>query len=383
MGTSQRQQRTRHTRNAFRLSKDGKWRSFPKLPHLLQYVSSGAYYARVKVSGKLIRESLQTLVFSDAKLRLADFLKAKRQEHQVGAAPLFSRAVEFYRARLDTDASMKVRSKHYREICINKLKATWPDLWNLRLDEISEEACRTWASTLNRGVAAQYFNNIVGTLRLILDVGIEEHVKQGGGLLASPARHLQRARITAKDLHLPESSQFRSLVQLIRESSSWGPRAADLVEFLAYSGLRLYTEAKQVTWADIDWQRKEIIVRGEPETATKNWGIRRIPLLPDMESLLQRMRAEREAVGLPLTGKLLPVVECPLSLRKACDKLGIHRLRHHDLRHLFATRCIASGVDIPTVAHWLGHKDGGALAMKVYGHLRNQHSQEMAKKVKF
>jgi len=35
------------------------------------------------------------------------------------------------------------------------------------------------------------------------------------------------------------------------------------------------------------------------------------------------------------------------------------------------------------VARWLGHKDGGALAMKVYGHLRNQHSQEMAKKVKF
>jgi len=34
------------------------------------------------------------------------------------------------------------------------------------------------------------------------------------------------------------------------------------------------------------------------------------------------------------------------------------------LRHLFATRCIESGVDIPTVSRWLGHKDGGALAMK-------------------
>jgi hypothetical protein len=30
---------------------------------------------------------------------------------------------------------------------------------------------------------------------------------------------------------------------------------------------------------------------------------------------------------------------------------------------LFATRCIESGVDIPTVSRWLGHKDGGALAM--------------------
>jgi hypothetical protein len=45
--------------------------------------------------------------------------------------------------------------------------------------------------------------------------------------------------------------------------------------------------------------------------------------------------------------------------------------------------CIKAGVDIPTVSRWLGHQDGGALAMKVYGHLRNQHSQEMAKKVRF
>jgi len=56
---------------------------------------------------------------------------------------------------------------------------------------------------------------------------------------------------------------------------------------------------------------------------------------------------------------------------------------HHDLRHLFATRCIESGVDIPTVSRWLGHKDGGALAMKTYGHLRDQHSTNMAQKVVF
>jgi hypothetical protein len=40
-------------------------------------------------------------------------------------------------------------------------------------------------------------------------------------------------------------------------------------------------------------------------------------------------------------------------------------------------------VDIPTVSRWLGHKDGGALAMKVYGHVRNQHSASMAKPVNF
>jgi integrase len=101
-----------------------------------------------------------------------------------------------------------------------------------------------------------------------------------------------------------------------------------------------------------------------------------------MEVLLRRLH-DQAASAAPLKGRILQITECPVSLHRACNQLGIARLRHHDLRHLFATRCIESGVDIPTVARWLGHKDGGALAMRVYGHLRNQHSQEMAKKVKF
>ena len=75
------------------------------------------------------------------------------------------------------------------------------------------------------------------------------------------------------------------------------------------------------------------------------------------------------------------VRECQNAINSACKKLGIARFTHHDLRHLFATLCIESGVDIPTVSRWLGHKDGGALAMKVYGHLRDQHSVAMAQRV--
>jgi hypothetical protein len=63
--------------------------------------------------------------------------------------------------------------------------------------------------------------------------------------------------------------------------------------------------------------------------------------------------------------------------------LEFPKFTHHDFRHFFATTCIESGVDIPTVSRWLGHKDGGALAMKRYGHLRQEHSLAMIKKVSF
>src|SRR6516225_1456818 len=80
---------------------------------------------------------------------------------------------------------------------------------------------------------------------------------------------------------------------------------------------------------------------------------------------------------------MLGVRECRKAFHRACTKFAAGRTTHHDLRHLFATRCIESGVDIPTVSRWLGHKDGGALAMKTYGHLRREHSIAQAQRVTF
>jgi integrase len=75
--------------------------------------------------------------------------------------------------------------------------------------------------------------------------------------------------------------------------------------------------------------------------------------------------------------------EASTSLANACKAVGVKKLTHHDLRHLFATTCIESGVDVPTVAGWLGHSDGGTLAMQTYGHIRPAHSKEAVKKVQF
>ena len=56
------------------LFKDGKWRSFPKIPNLLQYAITGSYYGRTKVDGKIYRESLDATVYSVAKQKLPDFV---------------------------------------------------------------------------------------------------------------------------------------------------------------------------------------------------------------------------------------------------------------------------------------------------------------------
>ena len=104
-------------------------------------------------------------------------------------------------------------------------------------------------------------------------------------------------------------------------------------------------------------------------------------MIPAAKSLLEKLRNERGVE--PLTERVASIKEAQKSMDRAAGKVGMARITHHDLRHFFATICIESGVDIPTVSRWLGHRDGGVLAMKTYGHLGNEHSKRSAQLVSF
>ena len=184
-----------------------------------------------------------------------------------------------------------------------------------------------------------------------------------------------------KEIALPTTEQFNALIAEMRAGHSRDSRnSADLAAGLAFTGCRI-GEAREIEWRDIDFDAGELVLRGDAATGTKNWELRRVPLIPDARALFQRMRSKRPDE--PLDAKVFRVGECQKALDRACKKVGTDRITHHDLRHLFATRCIESGVDIPTVSRWLGHKDGGALAMKTYGHLRREHSIAQAQRVSF
>jgi integrase len=159
---------------------------------------------------------------------------------------------------------------------------------------------------------------------------------------------------------------------------------------LAYSGCRI-SEAAQVTWSDVDFEKGEIRVRNakRPKTSSED-ALRFVPIIPPMRELLDRLQREyRESKLLraeqhPERADCVCVMtECLFSLKRACKLNGLPHISQHDLRHLFATQCIEAGVDVPTVSRWLGHSDGGALAMRVYGHLRREHSATMAQRVTF
>jgi integrase len=349
--------------------------------NLIRYVPSGIYFARIRVKGKLIRKSLKTDVLTVAKLRLADFEKNERQraESQIDVAHgklTFGEALAIYHQRILGDVSLKQRTKEYYEERSEALLKSWPGLKTTGIAKISKSECLNWAATFGNDYSPTAFNNTVKILRDVFDIGIER-----GARYDNPALSIKRASVRPKKLQLPEFSKFNEFIHAIEKSGSRHSKpCADLVRFLAFGGFRI-TEAANILWQDCDFRELKITVSGDPENRTKNGEIRSVPMISNMVELLNRLKVLRPNAR--PTDRIMLVRECQKAIDRAAKKVNIHRITHHDLRHLFATRCIESGVDIPTVSRWLGHKDGGALAMKTYGHLRNEHSQAMAQKVKF
>ena len=360
------------------------WQKTP-FANLLRYKPSQTYFARLRVKGKLIRRSLKTKTLSVAKLRLADFETSERKRVNSSTAVLqgkmtFGDALSVYKKRLENNPVIKPKTKEYYQYRIKALLASWNGLEKLDVSRISNSECVEWSEANSGKNSSSSHNHTVSILRHVFQIAIEN-----GARYDNPAIAAKRVKErTKKRIELPEANQFEKMVEVIRNAGSgFSKPAGDLVQFLAYGGFRI-GEAKHITWADCDFKRGKITVSGDPTSGLKGrhaGEYRDVPMIPDMLKLLERIKASEPDARPNQT--VMGVFECQKSINRAVKILGIKRITHHDLRHLFATRCIESGVDIPTVSRWLGHKDGGALAMKVYGHLRDSHSTAMAQKVHF
>jgi integrase len=349
-------------------------------PNLLRH-KSGRYYARAFAGGKEVWKSLKTSHYSVAEARLAEFLKEHRERvsngnGEVSAKMTFGEAAAIHQQNLIDNLSIKPRTRDYWRQRLAALIKSWPGLDETEVRRITRADCKKWASAYAKKASPTNYNNTVSVLRHVLAIAID-----AGVLYSNAAAAVKRAAVRGKQIALPTTEKFNALIAEMRAGRSRDSiNCADFAAGLAFTGCRL-SEAGEIAWRDVDFEAGEIIIRGDCETGTKNWELRRVPLIPDAIKLFSRICGERSLESLDT--KVFRVGECQKALDRACAKVGIDRITHHDLRHLFATRCIESGVDVPTVSRWLGHKDGGALAMKTYGHLRREHSLAQAQRVTF
>lgn len=330
---------------------------------------SGTYYLNAKVAGKKIRVSLQTKVLKvaktkrDAKLALLRAATPKA----AGAIATVGDALALVESREVNRPNLKPRSVEYYRDVFRVLRETLPV--DRAGQSITKDDLAAWWRTLTSNRAATQCNDALRMVRKLMQALQEAHVR-----LDDPAAELKRMRKKKTAVEkLPKRADFLRVVERIRSAKrAKSETMARFVEFLAWSGCRI-GEARAVEWQHVenDW----LLVHGG-EDGTKGGEYRRVPISEPLRAVLAALRYDGA------TGPLFRVKSPREALRRACIHCGIPHLRVHDLRHLFATVAVESGVDIPTVSRWLGHKDGGVLAMRTYGHLRDEHSLEQAKKLK-
>src|SRR6202034_3001500 len=135
-------------------------------------------------------------------------------------------------------------------------------------------------------------------------------------------------------------------------------------------------EATEVRWRDVNFEADTLLVTGG-EQGTKNHDVRTISLFPPLRRLLERLAGNGHAAN----DRLFPLESAKKAIGTACEKAGLPHFGHHAMRHFFCSNAIEAGCDFKVIAGWLGHKDGGVLVAMTYGHLRNEHSTAMAKKL--
>ncbi|MFL3659595.1 MAG: site-specific integrase, partial [Opitutales bacterium] len=151
-------------------------------------------------------------------------------------------------------------------------------------------------------------------------------------------------------------------------------------EILAYTGCRI-DEARCLKWKDVDFKSGMLRIHGTKTEASN----RTIPMANQLVKLLRSKFKSVQSVAKKdtLETNVFPVTDLNKRLKPACDALSIEYFTNHDIRDYFATTCLEAGIPVHTVATWLGHRDGGALLLRRYAHLRDQHSAEQARKLVF
>ena len=155
----------------------------------------------------------------------------------------------------------------------------------------------------------------------------------------NPASGIRRRRLDTAAVVIPSRDQFRMLIADMRLRTT---NAADIVEFLGYSGCRS-GESKAVRWADVDFAAKTLrITMGDIPTKKHN---RTIPLFPPLERLLRDMLARLRKPPLP-SDYVLPKINACWALATACRRLGFPPYGRKTMRHLFCSTAIELGVDV-------------------------------------
>jgi integrase/recombinase XerD len=184
-----------------------------------------------------------------------------------------------------------------------------------------------------------------------------EHLAQVQRILSVPFK-----RSATREIQHLSFDEIQAVLCAIDRSTGSGRRDLALLSLMFNTGARV-SEIAGLQTADLQLAPPpSIVLRG------KGGKERTCPLWPETARLLQKVLEERRVARRPgalfLNHRGQPVTRFGIRLilrkhlreaAKLAPSLKHKRLHPHSVRHSTAVHLLRSGVDLSTIAHWLGH----------------------------
>ncbi len=302
----------------------------------------GGFYARITMNGKRSWRSLKTSKLRVAQRELRDlqsgFMRQVSTRTDATLHAAMSAVVDFRAVRRGIDRPLKTRALAYHHEILGIAKKLFPDRPLANFDTVG-----LLRAIQQSGYGQSRRKAVFELLKRAFADAVEN-----GTIKRNPLHGQVPGQVPKKDRTLPTRDQLEEIMRTIPLLyPRYGHRAVLALRFLAFSGMRIM-EARCVQWADITGGK--IMVRGTETEGTKTGRIRELDINPPLQAVLDDIES--------IYGRkdpVMPAKNIRPQLAAACAKLKIPVIDHHDLRAWFITWGIVSGVDVSTLAGWVGN----------------------------
>ena len=334
------------------------------------------FYAQLQVDGRTAWPKLSANTTAQAVEEL-NKLKVQRREGALNVirhAPKLSEAIEDYKQRAEFHGkrpSSQSNEKGYFRLWVQRLG-------HVRVDKITAPTVVAVRDEVHGwGRNARTCNLYVGALMQVL-----KFCRDRGKVSRLPElKRLKQPKSPRRTLL--EDGQFGALLDACRpDVTKHADIMRNFLRFLALSGAR-DQEAARLQWEHVHFDRRKVTIGADG--LSKNREARDVDMTGELFDVLQEMHANRvpdSAYLFPSPQRVKndkPISNMRNALEDVRTEARLPEVAYHHMRDLFISKCVMAGVPFMTIAAWVGHKDGGVLIGKVYGHLSQDHKADMAK----
>ena len=170
----------------------------------------------------------------------------------------------------------------------------------------------------------------------------------------------------------------------------WSPDEADQILLAATETYRPYFtflretgcragEGKYLTWDDVDFKRKVILIRPKDDWKPKTGDQRKVPVTERLATVLRALLCRGRWVFVaaptsvhPNAGRQISERRALLALKRVLTSLKL-KGHLHTFRHTYISQALSAGVPEAIVRSWVGHVDPNVI--RLYTHISDEVSK--------